>query len=372
MSEINKYLQNIYHNAEKVGSFSGPEKLYRIIKSDGKYKISKQKLRQWLNNRDEFSLQRDVKRTFPRRRIITSGINCQWGIDLASTQNISSFNDGVKYLLIAVDVFSRYLHIQPVKSKLAKDVVEAFDSILRKGTIPNTVYSDAGREFNNVVFRKHLQSKHIKFFTTSNQETKVAITERTIRTIRNMLFRMFRYKRSYRFLENLQNIVKNYNSTPHSSLPYNLSPNQVTKSNEAEVADFLYNKIWNKPSQQKASFSYKFQIGDIVRLSYAKYAFQRDYQQKWTGELFKIVDRRMVENIQIYKLVDFMNDPVLGTFYWNELLKVKKSKDSLWLIEKVIKTRKVSGKKQYLVKFQDWPAKFNSWVDESSIEDIKR
>ena len=183
---------------------------------------------------------------------------------------------------------------------------------------------------------------------------------------------MFRYKRSYRFLENLQNIVRNYNSTPHSSLPYNLSPNQVTKSNEAEVADFLYNEIWNIPSQQKASFSYKFQIGDIVRLSYAKYTFQRDYQQKWIGELFKIVERRMVENIQIYKSVDFMNDPVLGTFYWNELLKVQKSKDSLWLIEKVIKTRKVSGKKQYLVKFQDWPSKFNSWDDEPSIEEIKR
>ena len=77
MSKMNKYLENIYHNAKKAGLFPGPDKLYKIIKNDGKYKISKQKIRPRLNNRDEFSLQRDVKRSFPRRRIITAGINCQ-------------------------------------------------------------------------------------------------------------------------------------------------------------------------------------------------------------------------------------------------------------------------------------------------------
>ena len=218
-----------------------PAKLYQIVKKDGKFKISRKKIEQWLNDRDEYSIQRDIKRKFKRRKIITSGLNIQWGLDLCSTQNIASFNDGIKYLLFAVCVFSRYLRVQPLKSKKAKDILEAFDKILQEGASPNTIYYDAGGEFNNSTFQKYLRSKNIKFFTTRNQETKVAITERTIRTFRNMMFRMFRHTRSYRFADVLQKLVISYNSTPHKALPNGLAPKQVTKENEAEIWDKMYN-----------------------------------------------------------------------------------------------------------------------------------
>ena len=68
-------------------------------------------------------MQRDIKRKFPRRMFMVSGVEVEWGVDLASVENIADFNDKVKFLLFAVDVFSRYLHIQPLKSKRAKEVV---------------------------------------------------------------------------------------------------------------------------------------------------------------------------------------------------------------------------------------------------------
>jgi hypothetical protein len=46
-------------------------------------------------------------------------------IDLADTSNISDDNNGIKYLLFVIDIFSKYLWIKPLENKTAKDVVKA-------------------------------------------------------------------------------------------------------------------------------------------------------------------------------------------------------------------------------------------------------
>lgn len=43
---------------------------------------------------------------------------------------------------------------------------------------------------------------------------------------------------------------------------------------------------------------------------------------------------------------------------------------SLWLIEKNLKKRKVKGKLQYLVKWQDFPASYNSYVDANEVKEL--
>ncbi len=78
----------------------------------------------------------------------------------------------------------------------------------------------------------------------------------------------------------------------------------------------------------------------MVRLSYKRYTFQRDYQRKWTSEIFKISDRFVRQNTPIYKVKDFLDDVLDGTFYEQELQKVVKADDALWIIEKRIRNGK--------------------------------
>ena len=52
--------------------------------------------------------------------------------------------------------------------------------------------------------------------------------------------------------------------------------------------------------------------------------------------------------------------------------KVYKEEDSLWLVEKLIKKRKRKGQTEWLLKFQSWPDKFNQWVKESDIVDLRQ
>ena len=45
---------------------------------------------------------------------------------------VAQYNNGVKYLLVAVDVLSRYLQVQTMKALYAKDAVEAFKKMIKK------------------------------------------------------------------------------------------------------------------------------------------------------------------------------------------------------------------------------------------------
>ena len=47
---------------------------------------------------------------------------------------LSEFNNGVKYLLICVDVFSRFVRVQPMKSEYSTDAVAVFKKYYEKTT----------------------------------------------------------------------------------------------------------------------------------------------------------------------------------------------------------------------------------------------
>ena len=55
-----------------------------------------------------------------------------WGVDLANMQLISKYNKGVRYLLCAIDLFSKNAFVVPLKDKKGFTIVNAFQSILDK------------------------------------------------------------------------------------------------------------------------------------------------------------------------------------------------------------------------------------------------
>ena len=66
---------------------------------------------------------------------------------------------------------------------------------------------------------------------------------------------------------------------------------------------------------KKKKNPFKYKVGDKVRISFLWSAFQREYNIKWSGEIFKIYKRFLRQNQTIYKLIDWYNNPVKGTFY---------------------------------------------------------
>ena len=53
-------------------------------------------------------------------------INEIWCMDLAFVDTLAKQNKGVKHLLVAFDVFSRYVRVQTMKTKFAIDNFQGF------------------------------------------------------------------------------------------------------------------------------------------------------------------------------------------------------------------------------------------------------
>ncbi|KAK3098728.1 hypothetical protein FSP39_022460 [Pinctada imbricata] len=371
---LKRYLENIYNDPSHPGGYAGVEKLYQVVKNEGKFKVGRERIRNFLQSQESYSLQRTVRRKFPRNRVIVGGIDRQWDIDLASVENLEKHNPKVKFLLICIDIFSRFLWVQPLENKLSSTIIEGLNVIFSKGRKPQCIRHDGGTEFTNKKFDDFLKSEHVKHFTTYNTETKANYAERVIRTIKESMYRYFSAHRTYSYISILPKLVSAYNRRPHKGL-FNLRPIDVQKRIENDLWKKMY--LGNKKNETKSKNTklrtkrFKFKVGDLVRISHLKHTFIRAYHQKWSEELFKIYKRIMRDGIPIYRLIDLSDDEIKGSFYQSELQRVILDKDKqLWKIDKVVKKRKRLGKTECLVRWQGYPSKFDSWIPEENIHNL--
>ena len=177
------------------------------------------------------------------------------------------------------------------------------------------------------------------------------------------MYRYFIHHQTYTYLPVLQGMVSNYNHRPHRTLK-GLSPAAITKSNEAKVWKHMYMNTLKLKKKKKFAFN----IHDKVRISHLKDVFQRDYQQKWTEEIFIITHRHTEQGIHLYQLKDFADEPIDGYFYEEELQKVTKDPNALFRVEKVLMSRTRKGQKEHFVKWMGWLKKFNSWIKDTDIQ----
>ena len=99
-------------------------------------------------------------------------------------QAFSEYNNGIKYLLSVIDIFSKFVWIIPLKRKTGQEVANAFSRILKKRS-PSKMWVDKGREFYN----KDVQ-KLVELYSTENDE-KSCVIERFNRTIKEKMFIYF-------------------------------------------------------------------------------------------------------------------------------------------------------------------------------------
>ena len=128
-----------------------------FLKRNRKVLVLKMKLKK-KNQQLANELYKPVIRKFLKRKVYSSFKDNIWGVDLADMQLISKYNKGIRYLLCAIDLFSKYAFVVPLKDKKGTTIANAFQSILdsfkRK---PNKIWVDQGSEFQNNFFKKWLQ-----------------------------------------------------------------------------------------------------------------------------------------------------------------------------------------------------------------------
>ena len=139
------------------------------------------------------------------------------GVDLADMQSLSKYNKAIKYLLYAVDLFSKYSWVVPIKDKKGISIVNAFKKIISEGRKPNKIWVDQGSEFYNNSFKDFLKINNIEMYSTYN-EGKSVVPERFIRTLKNKIFKHMTVISKNVYFDVLDNIVNKQNNTVHKTI----------------------------------------------------------------------------------------------------------------------------------------------------------
>lgn len=358
--------QEIYADPKQPGSFTGADKVQKSVKQVTAVKTSVKEVRNWLKKKDTYTKFRPARRNFKRNPVIASHIDEQWQGDLADMSNIAKLNNEITFLLVIIDVVSKYIWVEPLKNKTAIEVKQAFEKIFsvteRK---PTKIQTDQGLEFVNSLVQNFLKVKNIVFFTVKSDK-KAAVAERVIKTLKEKIYRYMHEKNTYRYVDVLQDLVTSYNNTHHKSI--NMAPVDVTTANEGQVLKLLYGKSWEENKKTKKP---QFKEGDFVRLSRVKGPFEKGYTGYWTVEIFIIDKIKMSAVPQImYKVRDWHGEKIDGSFYAKELQLVSKELDDHWKIEKIMRKRKRKKKLEYLVRWEGYSDAFNSWVSEKDMKKI--
>ena len=163
-------------------------------------------------------LHKPIIRKFNKRKVYSSFKNNIWGVDLADMQLLSKFNKGFRFLLFAIDIFSKYAWVIPLKDKKGISIVNAFQKILKiSNRKPNKIWVDKRSEFYNNSFKKWLQDNDIVIYSTNN-DGKSVVAETFIRTMKNKIYKYMTSISKNMYIDKLHDIVKNYNNTNHTSI----------------------------------------------------------------------------------------------------------------------------------------------------------
>ena len=250
-------------------------------------------------------LHKPVIRKFKKRKLYSQFKDNIWGVDLADMQSLSRKNKGIKYLLCAIDLYSKYAFVIPLENKKGISVTNGFNKIIKQSNRkPNKTWVDPGGEFYNNVFKKWLSDNDIIMYSTYN-EGKSVVAERFIRTLKTKLYKHMTAIGKNVYYDVLDDVINKYNNTKHSTIK--LKPIDVGNNK----------RVYIDEHNEKRS---RFKVGDRVRISKIKNIFAKGYTPNWSSEIL-IVDK--VNDIvpYTYNLKDLNDEEILGNFYDRELQK---------------------------------------------------
>lgn len=344
-----KLLEKIYYNFESPASFGGVRKLAEQAR------ISQRKAKDWLMSQDVYTLHKPVRYRFPTRRTIALGPNELWQADLMDMKKYSRENKGIKYLLVVVDVFRRKLFVHALKNKTQEQVLEGFKTLFKREKCQK-LHTDHGTEFFNRKLQSFFKSYGVHHYGTQSPN-KASLAERKIRQIKEKIYRIFTHTSKYKYIDFLPALVKSINDSINRSTGF--APSKIKKIHHSTIFKKLYGS--------NANTKFKLNINDQVRISKTRKVFHKSYLPHWTHEIFLIKSRYKTQP-PTYDLIDLKGEPLIGRFYEFELQRVTKPSNAFWKIEKILKSRGVGKRKQYLVQWHGFGPKFNSWIEATALK----
>lgn len=369
-SKQREILLKLYTSTNQPGSFGGVERLYKQAKKKDE-KITRKNVKDFLRSQSSYTLHKTTFKRFPRRRVMSPKPKVILSIDLADMRLLSRYNNNVQYLLVVIDIFSRFLKVKCLKKKDGTSVTKALKSVLESDEFDGVkkINSDLGKEFYNKQVLSYLKSKNITLYSVHSIEIKASIAERVIRTLKSRIYRYMTHNNTFKYVGVLNNIVESYNNSPHRGLGNNQTPSQIHGLFNNDEIILQFNRMYKKDCQTKKRIISGLAVGETVRISDSERnkPFRRGFKIQNSIEIFRIrkIDKSYYPTV--YYLEDLKGDEIEGVFYRQEIIPCQLPE--FYNID-IIKSKVIRGKKYFLVRWKGYPEQFNSWIEESNVKKL--
>ena len=371
--KYNKILSEIYSNVNKSNiAFTSIKNLYNVAKKFFPF-ISIKDVKNFLKTQDSYTLHKLAPKKFKfYRKVLAPMPKYFLSLDLIDMQKYSQYNDGVKYLIFLIDIFSRKIFVYPIfnknKFEILKSLKHFFNLKINQNYI--RIYSDLeGGLYSNLVLN-FLKEKNIILYSNSTKEVKNSIAEANLKHLKKKIYKFLTHYNINRYIDFLPQIISGINNTSKRIFKNKfLTPNIL---HLIKNRDFLKKQFHLMYSDSINTFSKKKNIHLLKKYSYVRISllnrtniFSKSFEKVNSGEIFQIYDIDKSQYPFLYKLRDLSGEKILGSFYKDELTEViLKNEYKI----KILKTKiDKNNKKFYYVNYINYPKKFNEWISENQL-----
>jgi len=359
MSEENKDTEVIVRNyltPSHPTAFSSIANIHRFYRN----RFGKNAIANALASIDTYTLHREYKKPKYRNPIYVYSLREHIQMDLIDMAAYAEHNDGITFVMVAVDAFSKKAWVKAMKNKSADVSLEKIKELVNEIQPPmKAVFLDRGTEFKNKKVQSFLREQNIKMIHPYS-ETKAPIAERFNRTLKDLIFKYFDAEQTFRYVDVLDELVISYNNRGHRTLQY-MTPNEAEKEENKSKVVCALSEYYTKATGGIRKRRPKYRVGQKVRVKILADKLRRGFQERFKEEHFEIVSINTKMPIPMYRVKSLNDNEIIrGGFYANELQPIE---GDVFKIEKVLKEETKRGRKRLFVKWVGYDDRHNSWID---------
>ncbi len=337
----------------------------------GKYfGISKARAKAILEHEDGYTLHREYHRPAVYNPYYVHSRREQVQADLIDVSRLAGANDGVRFLLLFIDIMTKKIWVYPLKSKSQQSMRAAVSGWLAGlASKPLVLVTDRGLEFTARGVQQVLTSNGVDWRPAFGT-LKACIAERVNKTLQVLIFKYLSAKETHRFIDVLDRLIRSYNRRGHRTLD-GMSPEEADRPANQGRVQAIFHTRYAKLAERRRQGSLPLKVGDIVRvktLPKKVSSSARAYAEQFHGEFFTVTRINRTLPVAMYYLRSLdTGEHIEGGFYSQEL---QRQRGDVWKIESVLEERVRRGRRQLLVKWKYFGPQHNQWIFADDVQQV--
>jgi transposase InsO family protein len=307
---MNRILERHYYNLNYPESFTTKTALERRFKGE----IEKNDVDEWTQAQKTITEYAPARKNFLRRPTVAHKRDSVWAADTAFFISLAKYNRGYKYLVIIVDVLSKFVRAVPLKTKKPAELLQGMKKIFKTAK-PSIFYVDMGTEFSSH-FSKYLKENNIQLWRAHN-ETKSSVAERYIQTYKLRVYRYMHYNNTKKWIDVYEKILNNMNNSYNYAIKMKPVDCVSLEQQRRAFINLYGTKIGFTPKEDG------LEDGQQVKISNLRIPFRKAFLRNFSELPYTLIQKYPKENQTVYTLKANDGEIIKGKFYRKEFKKTK-------------------------------------------------